>query len=161
MLAESGEEVDKCVANVAEWEGNYKNGEAVLESGIYEDAADFGADVIIIRFLENCRPENWDIAVFKEQLLKFMDYFNPDGRARYIMTTSFWRHVGSEVMEEVAREKGLPCVPMTDLGDRDDMKALGEYAHAGVALHPGDKGMENIAERLLPVVLDEIKKGRK
>lgn len=49
---------------------------------------------------------------------------------------------------------------MTDLGDRDDMKALGEYTHAGVAMHPGDKGMESMAKRLLPAVLDEIKKIR-
>ena len=28
------------------------------------------------------------------------------------------------------------------------MKAVGKFAHAGVAAHPGDRGMAEIAERI-------------
>lgn len=160
MLGEKGFPVDKCIVNVADWERDYKNGDRVLSRGIYRSAADFDADIIILRFLENCPPDNWNKPLFKKHLLELMDYFNPSGKAQIILTTSFWRHIGSESMEEIARENKLPCVGMTDLGDKDSMKAIGKFENEAVAMHPGDLGMESMAKRLLPAVINEINKIR-
>lgn len=147
----------KCVVNVADWERTYKNGDEILESGIYREAINFDADIIIVRLLENCPLKDWDDAAFKKNFLRFLEYFNPAGKAKIILSTAFWRHSGCEIMKAVAEEKGLQCVDITDLGDRDDMKALGKFEHGGVAVHPGDLGMERIAERFLPAVLKEAR----
>ena len=158
MLYEKGIKAEKCVVNVADWERNYKEGNTVLESGVYKNAVDFNADIIILRFLENCSPDNWDGAVFKNQVLSLMNYFNASKKAKFVLSTSFWRHIGSEVMKEIADEYDLPCIQLSDLGDRDEMKAIGKFKHEGVAMHPGDWGMQAIAERLLPAILNEIRR---
>ena len=51
-------------------------------------------------------------------------------------------------MQEVAAERGYPFVYLGDLGESDEMKAIGRFEHIGVANHPSDRGMEAIAERL-------------
>ena len=47
-----------CICQVAEWESNYKNGKEKYP--LYEKARAFGADVIIMRFVENCPGKDFD-----------------------------------------------------------------------------------------------------
>lgn len=156
MLEKENIFADKCIVNAAEWERNYKTGNEVLKRGIYSEAVKFEADIIIVRILENCPTDNWERETFKKQFLTFLDYFNPTNNTKVILTTSFWRHKGSEVIEEVSKERGLQCVYMTDLGDKEEMKAIGKFEHGGVAIHPGDLGMDNMAKRLFPAVKKEL-----
>ena len=58
------------------------------------------------------------------------------------------------MIREYAKENNLPCVELGDLGELDEMKAIGLFTHEGVANHPGDKGMKKIAER----IFEEVKK---
>ena len=52
-------------------------------------------------------------------------------------------------MKKYADEHGCEFVNLSDLGEKDEMKALGLFEHAGVSHHPGDLGMKNIAERIM------------
>ncbi len=135
-----------CICQVSEWETTYKNGETVLEK--YEDARDFGADVIVFRAIENCSSKEFEPELFKSELVKLLDYLGGKKKAQIILTTGFWRHPGDAMIEELSREKGYPLVRLGDLGQDDKMKAIGLFEHKGVANHPGDLGMENIADRI-------------
>lgn len=139
-----------CVCQVAEWERNYKTGDSVLD--LYARARDFRADIIVLRCVENCPGADFDGTAFREQYQALIDYLNPTGNAKILLTTCFWHHVGDPDIAAVARERDYPLVELGDLGERDDMKAIGLFEHVGVANHPGDLGMAAVAERIWDVI---------
>ena len=151
MSAASGNSF--CVCQVAEWERQYNNNVSLDK---YQDARDFDADIIVMRFIENCPKKDFDPVVFKKELGKFLGYLNKSGNADIIITTGFWHHPGDDAIRQYAAENGLPCIELGDLGERDDMKAIGLFEHNGVANHPGDLGMQNIASRILEVLKNYI-----
>lgn len=138
------------VFGMGEWEMNYRAGSEVYDK--YEVARDFDADLIIIRGIENTNGPDFDWDAFKVEYDKFVQHLNKSGRAKVIVTTGFWRHPGDSAVVEVAKERGYTLVELGDLGQQPEMKALGLFAHSGVANHPGDKGMEQIALRLLAAI---------
>ena len=77
-----------------------------------------------------------------------MRYLNPTEHAKILLTTGFWRHPGDAGIMELGEEFGFPLVQLGDLGEREEMKAIGLFEHTGVANHPGDRGMEEIARRI-------------
>ena len=135
-----------CVCQVSAWESNYKNGKE--KYSVYESARDFAADIIVMRFVENCAGKDFDGDVFKQEMSDLLDYLNPTGNAKIVMTTGFWHHPGDEFIIKHAKENNLPIALLGDLGDDDKMMAKGLFEHSGVAMHPGDLGMENIAARI-------------
>lgn len=136
-----------CIAQVAEWERQYKNGSTVLE--LYKAARDFAADIIIFRFVENCPWNEYESEVFLKEYEILLNYLNSTGKAEIVLTDGFWRHPADSYIAKFGKEKGYPVICLGDLGDDDNMKAIGKFEHEGVALHPGDLGMKMIAERIL------------
>ncbi len=136
-----------CICQVAEWEREYKNGST--KHDLYENARNFDADIIVMRFIENCPQNEFNCEIFKRELGELLDYLNKSSKAKVILTTGFWKHPGDKIILEYAKENNLPCVKLGDLGELDEMKAIGLFSHNGVANHPGDLGMKNIAERIL------------
>lgn len=143
-----------CICQVAGWESNYKNGEEKFN--LYESARNFNADIIVMRFVENCATKEFEPVVFKNEMSKLLNYLNPQNKAKFVMTTGFWHHPGDEVIEEYAKENNHPIVKLGDLGEDDAMMAKGLFEHSGVAMHPGDLGMKNIAERIFAVIKENI-----
>ena len=73
-----------CICQVAEWERNYKNGGETY--ALFEEAAKFDADIIIMRFVENCPKDEFDSEAFKAQLDSLLDFLNGSGNAKIILT---------------------------------------------------------------------------
>lgn len=139
-----------CICQVAEWERKYKENDATLP--LYASAADFEADIIVMRLIENAKvpPEDWE--EFKAAYGRLISYLDRKKKAKVLVTTGFWKHKGDEALRQFARENGMPLVELGDLGEMDEMKAVGLFEHSGVAAHPGDLGMETIAGRIYDVV---------
>ena len=143
-----------CICQVANWEREYKNGQSVHP--LYSAARDFGADIIVIRCVENCPKDGLAPETFKSELDALIRYLDKEGKASVIITTGFWHHPLDASLCQYAEENGLPCITLGDLGEDDAMKALGLFAHDGVANHPGDLGMKRIAERISEVLLEYV-----
>ena len=62
-----------CICQVADWECHYKNGSDMLSK--YNEARKFGADVIVLRFIENVKKSEYDPETFKAQFRKLFIAF--------------------------------------------------------------------------------------
>lgn len=140
-----------CICQVSGWERQYKNGSDILPD--YEKAHEFKADIIIMRLIENCSGENFEDELFANEYKNLIDYFNCDGKAEVILTTGFWKHKGDSVIADIGKERGYKTVYLGNLGEDDNMKAIGRFEHNGVANHPGDKGMKKIASMILEAII--------
>lgn len=142
------------ICQVADWERQYQNGSSTFS--LYEQARDFDADILIMRCVENCPVADFDANAFEKEYERLMDYLNKSKKANIILTTGFWKHPGDETILSVAKKHGYPGVYLGDLGEMDEMKAIGLFEHSGVAAHPGDLGMKTIADRLLNAVFEAV-----
>ena len=143
------------ICQVADWERNYKVGSE--KHPLYRSAREFAADIIVVRFIENCSKNEADEEAFKDEAVRLVRYLDKDHKAKVIASTGFWPHPFDEAMREVARRLNAPCVELGDLGRDNAMKAIGLFEHNGVAIHPGDLGMKRIAERLAVPLLPLVK----
>lgn len=141
------EDAAYCICQVASWERGYMGGTEKMYP-FFESARAFHADIIVLRFIENCPMDGFDAEIFQSELGKLLAYLNPAGTEKTIITTGFWRHCGDEAIRRFAQVHGIPLAELGDLGEKDEMKAIGLFEHEGVANHPGDLGMQYIAGRI-------------
>ncbi len=134
------------ICQVASWESHHEEGESHFTK--YEAAREFCADIIILRFIENCPKDSFDKENFLKEARKLVSFLDKDKKAAFVVTTGFWRHPGDGALKEFAQELSAPLVELGDLGEDPKMKALGLFEHRGVSVHPGDLGMAAIAERI-------------
>lgn len=149
-IQESHPDASFCICQVCEWETNYKTGEEKYY--LYERAREFDADIIVMRAVENCPGKDFDEGIFLKEYGKLLDFLNPNKKAKIVITTSFWKHPADGMIKEYAKIHSLPLCELDDLGEIDEMKAIGKFEHSGVASHPGDLGMKTIAERILEII---------
>lgn len=139
--------------NVADFERDYEN----FDLSAYADLRDFGADILVMRIGENCETEKAKRLAFRRHFLRLVDYLNRDGTARVICTTRFWPEPAvDEEIRAAAATLGCKPVELGMLGKDDANKAIGLFAHEGVAAHPGDAGMAAIAAEIWKVLSDMI-----
>ena len=142
------------IAQAASWERAYWQGADVLRE--FESALTPGNDLIVVRIGENILPEDMEKYPLEPAFEEMLRFFGKNG-GRLLMTGLFWPNERKQAaMEAAARQLNVPFVPLSDLGTRDDMKALGLFEHAGVAAHPGDLGMRAIAGRVFAAALPYI-----
>ena len=152
-IRESYPDAAFCICQAAQWEMKYKDGKSTYP--LFESARNFEADIIVMRLVENCPFLEYDKEEFVRCFGDFIEYLNKDGHAKVIVTNGFWKHPADEAIQAYAKRNQLPFVDLGDLGEREDMKAIGLFAHEGVANHPGDLGMEHIAKRICDVLLNQ------
>jgi len=150
MVLEKDSEAAFCICQVADWEMRYLNGENELSR--YVGGDEFGADIIVFRLIENCPHKDFDEKVFKEEFLKLIDMLDKSGEAKKIIASGFWKHPGDKALEEIAEKIGADFIYLGDLGEDAKFRADGLFEHAGVAAHPGDEGMAEIARLIFKKV---------
>ena len=73
---------------------------------------------------------------------------------KVIITDMFWYTVYNDCLREVCEEKGHTFCHLTDLENDERTMAKGLFEHQGVAGHPGDYGMQCIADRILEKIFE-------
>lgn len=108
-------------------------------------------EIITIQMGENVTIDNrntYKAAVI--QLVKFLRENVPD--ANIVVCTPFWGGSGKvDGMKDAAEELGVRVAYLHTLNTNEN-KAIGKFENSGVARHPGDTGMDNIAK----LIYDEL-----
>ena len=118
----------------------------------YRKAKDFAADCVIFRISENVAPDPERSDIFLKRYKQLVQYVSRES-TKLIFTTGFWKNgFADPLIRETAQEFKAELVELGDLGENSSMRADGLFEHKGVAMHPSDKGMEVIAERIFSVM---------
>lgn len=135
-----------CIAQASSWERRFWDPDL---HNSFVQAQQFRADSVVFRLGENVQTDDCGTHSYAEGMLAFLEYLTRQGRANVFLTTCFWKHEPVDsAIRKISKEAGYSLIELEDLGDRDDMKALGLFEHSGVAAHPGDHGMQKIADRI-------------
>ena len=136
------------------WEWGYRNSDEVLKE-YYSAVREFDPHIIVIRIGENVTAKKHLEVDCKPGFATAVDFLVGKSAERVIITDMFWYSVYNNVFEEVCREKGYTFCHLTDLEQDERTMALGLFEHRGVAGHPGDFGMQCIADRILAKIFEE------
>ena len=142
MLKASGRDVFIRIRQSAYWERHFWEADCLSR---FADDREFGADIVIYRLGDNVTEEN--AAGYEEAVKQFMDYLGAKPGST-IFSTCWWdRPDLDEPIRRIAKARGDVCAE-TVCTDPATMKAYGKFEHGGVSAHPGDLGMEMIAQKL-------------
>lgn len=142
------------VKNVADFERNHVGYDI---AGKYADAAAFKADLVILCIGENVAalktPEAQ--AKYQDQVAALLKTLKSNPKAAIIVRSSFWANEAKDsAMRKACDAVGGTYVDISALAKDEQNYARSErpYKHAGVANHPGDRGMAAIAEAIVKAV---------
>jgi len=140
--------------NIADFERNYatQDIEATLK-----DAVAFKPTLVIVAIGENVPGLGTDDAKakYKESYTKLLALLKNNGQPTVLVRSGFWPDAGKDtIMLEAGKTAGAICVDISALGKDESNYARSErkFEHAGVAAHPGDKGMRAIADAMLGAI---------
>ena len=128
----------------------------LIDTQTYTEVKWFAPDLIIVEMGDN--------AAFELPQSAYDDAYGtireaaPQAR---ILATGLWHGAYNDVREERMRkaivQNGIELVPLADLDTVDNqVRSEGRCENEGVCWHPGDRGMQAIADRLLSVIYGEV-----
>jgi hypothetical protein len=113
----------------------------------------FEADVVILAIGENAPSPTTDMArkQFSDALADLLTQLGQHGRPTVFVRSQFWPDAEKDrLLKQASDSAGAIFVNLEKLGidPANSARAERQIEHAGVAGHPGDKGMAAIADKL-------------
>lgn len=145
---ETGRPADVRVRSLAGFERDFRN----YRYEKNQDLIDFQAEYLVVALGENVAALETaeEREEFREAFRKLVAGFVSGSRKPHtVVRGMFWQNRWKdEILSGVAADLGLTFVKADISGDQE-MLALGKFEHEGVQKHPGDKGMAELARRIL------------
>ena len=117
----------------------------VFPADALADFLAFAPDALVIRLGENV-PDATKYDAYLSAYGRVLDAFLAAGTPHIFCVGNFWQRDDlDEKTAALAKEKGVSWVSLSAV-QGEAFRAIGEFAHAGVAAHPSDKGMAAIAD---------------
>jgi alpha-galactosidase len=151
LAAKGGAVPETMVKNIADFERAYAGYDV---AGKLREAIDFQADLIILAIGENVPALKTpaEQAVFQESATKLLAALQAGRQPVVLVRSCFWKNAAKDqVLRGAAAAAGARFVDISALSGDESYYARSErpFKHAGVANHPGDKGMAALAGALL------------
>lgn len=146
-----GPKPEVMVKNIADFERGYAGYDV---AGKMKEAFEFGADLVIVAIGENvpALKSGEDKAKFKNSVDQLLKGLTARKQATLVVRSCFWANQAKdEVLQQACREAGGIFVDIGSLSKDEGNYARSErpIKNAGVANHPGDRGMQAIADALV------------
>lgn len=150
MSQATGKKPTVMVKNIADFErqlGAYK-----IKEQLKEELA-FQADIIILAIGENCQSPDSEEArqQFTDAMDRLLAHLHEQGHPTVFVRSQFWPDTNKDTLLKLATEKHKAIwVDLGQMGTDQKNFALSERVieHAGVGRHPGDQGMQAIANKI-------------
>jgi hypothetical protein len=155
MAKATGAQPRTMVRNIADFERGYEtfNVAAALKAEL-----EFDADIVIVAIGENVPdPATAEArAKFAAAFARLLAALQQQRRPAILVRSCFWPNATKDgIMRKASADAGATFVDIGTLG-RDEANAARserKFKHAGVAGHPGDKGMRAIADAIFAALL--------
>jgi len=143
-----GKKADFRIRNLAALERHFTTNIATVAE-IAADA-DWKPDYVVVAIGENVPNIGTSNAAAYRKFLADMARPFVEGGARVVLRSPFWVNASkAECTANAAADVGAVYVDAGPLGFKDENKAIGLFAHTGVANHPGDLGMKCLADLII------------
>ncbi len=142
-----------CITQAAVWERNYTNLDYAEH---FAAAREFNPDIILCAISANIPDEIFNPELYCEEIYKLTSYLSKNSKTVKIAhTTSFFNNEKkNEGIKLFCEKYGARIVPISDIHADESNLAIGLFEHEGIQVHPGDKGMKAIADRLCDALRD-------
>lgn len=151
LTEKAGSAPEVMVKNIADFERAYVGYDIAAK---LKDASEFKADLIILAIGENVPALKTaeDKAKLQASVTALLNALKADRKPTILVRSCFWANAAKdEALQLACTEVGGIYVNISSLGKDEANYGRSErpYKHAGVANHPGDKGMAAIAAALV------------
>jgi len=139
-LLQSNANIEYKVQNIASWERSFS-----FDLSTFTEIMDFDPNILVIRLGENVDVTYAKANNYQNSLEILIDYYKTDYSEVYI-TNCFWPNTYKDnVQKTVALVNNYNFVEIDSLSTDDTNYAYLDFENSGVAYHPSDYGMQNIA----------------
>nr|WP_321413622.1 SGNH/GDSL hydrolase family protein [uncultured Allomuricauda sp.] len=144
------------ISNFAKFEREPKSWNAQT----VKELQDYGPDIVVFQLGENVDGGNASLLkLFGNQYIKLIDSFKSDGQRHVVATTPFFPSLEkNKIIQQAVRTTGIHLVDLSHLtlidpenyakNETDYAGEKNDWKVDGIGIHPGDKGMQNIANLL-------------
>jgi lysophospholipase L1-like esterase len=151
LAKEAGKKPQSLVANIARFEREYATYD--IDAGLAEQLA-FKPDLVIVAIGENVPAPKDDAAkkALHASISALLRKLQANGNPTILVRSCFWANGAKDaILKQSCAEVGGIFVDAGPLGkvEANYARSEREFAHKGVAAHPGDQGMKAIAEAIL------------
>lgn len=151
LTEKRGEAPDVRVKNIADFERSHQGYDV---GSRLREIVDFKADLIILAIGENVPALKTPEArgQFQTEVTALLRTLRGDRQPTILVRSCFWADPAKDAaLREASCAVGAIFVDITELGKLETNHARSErdFKHAGVANHPGDRGMAAIAAAIL------------
>lgn len=145
------------VGNISDFERGYATYDVAAKA---QPFVAFKADLVILAIGENVGALTNAAAkmAFKDSLVRLLTALKQGGDPAIFVRSCFWASTAKDaLLKQACAEVGGVFVDIGALGKDEANYARSErkIAHAGVANHPGDRGMQAIADALLAALKNQ------
>ena len=154
LTESSGKAPKTLIRNIADFERSHADYDV---AGKLKEAIDFDADLIILAIGENVpalkTPE--DQAAFQANVTRLLTALKGNRKPTILVRSCFWENTAKdEALRQACDSIDGQFVNISKLGkdERNYGRSERSFQHAGVANHPGDRGMAAIANALIEAI---------